>query len=92
VLVCSERKVLLAGGWFVVREKYCCLMADKPSEQGAHLYPLGPPKFPFPYLIASEKKGRVGAVSSSERRESAYRRERVEPLLALRLTRPPDDA
>jgi hypothetical protein len=24
---------LVAGGWFVVREKYCWLMADKPSEQ-----------------------------------------------------------
>jgi hypothetical protein len=26
---------LVAGGWFVVREKYCWLVADKPSEQGA---------------------------------------------------------
>jgi hypothetical protein len=25
---------LLAGGWFVTREKYCWLVADKPSEQG----------------------------------------------------------
>jgi hypothetical protein len=25
----------MAGGWFVQREKYCYLMADKPSEQGA---------------------------------------------------------
>jgi hypothetical protein len=35
VLVCSERKVLwlVVGGWFVLREKYCWLMADKPSEQ-----------------------------------------------------------
>jgi hypothetical protein len=32
VLICSERKVLLTGGWFVVREKYCWLVADKPSE------------------------------------------------------------
>jgi hypothetical protein len=24
---------LVAGGWFVVREKYCWLVADKPSEQ-----------------------------------------------------------
>jgi hypothetical protein len=23
---------LVAGGWFVVREKYCWLVADKPSE------------------------------------------------------------
>jgi hypothetical protein len=23
VLICSERKVLLAGGWFVLREKHC---------------------------------------------------------------------
>jgi hypothetical protein len=38
MLVCSERRVLLAGsvagGWFVVREKYCWLVADKPSEHG----------------------------------------------------------
>jgi hypothetical protein len=25
---------LIADGWFVVREKYCWLMADKPNEQG----------------------------------------------------------
>jgi hypothetical protein len=24
---------LVAGGWFVQREKYCWLVADKPSEQ-----------------------------------------------------------
>jgi hypothetical protein len=23
---------LVAGGWFVLREKYCWLVADKPSE------------------------------------------------------------
>jgi hypothetical protein len=28
---------LVAGGWFVVREKYCWLVADKPSEQAAAL-------------------------------------------------------
>jgi hypothetical protein len=28
-----ERKVLLAGCWFVLREKYCWLVADKPNEQ-----------------------------------------------------------
>jgi hypothetical protein len=28
---------LVAGGWFVLREKYCWLVADKPSEQGACL-------------------------------------------------------
>jgi hypothetical protein len=27
---------LVAGGWFVLREKYCWLVADKPSEQGAY--------------------------------------------------------
>jgi hypothetical protein len=27
---------LVAGGWFVVREKYCWLVADKPSEQATH--------------------------------------------------------
>jgi hypothetical protein len=26
---------LVAGGWFVLGEKYCWLVADKPSEQGA---------------------------------------------------------
>jgi hypothetical protein len=25
-------RVLLAGDWFVLREKYCWLVADKPSE------------------------------------------------------------
>jgi hypothetical protein len=25
---------LVAGGWFVLREKYCWLVADKPSERG----------------------------------------------------------
>jgi hypothetical protein len=27
---------LVAGGWFVLREKYYWLVADKPSEQGTH--------------------------------------------------------
>jgi hypothetical protein len=27
----------MAGGWFVLREKYCWLVADKPSEQAAKL-------------------------------------------------------
>jgi hypothetical protein len=27
---------LIAGGWFVLREKYCWLVADKPSEQAAY--------------------------------------------------------
>jgi hypothetical protein len=38
MLVCSERRVLLAGCWFVLREKYCWLVADKPSEQGGPLF------------------------------------------------------
>jgi hypothetical protein len=25
---------LVAGGWFILREKYCWLVADKQSEQG----------------------------------------------------------
>jgi hypothetical protein len=33
VLISSERRVLLAGCWLVLREKYCWLVADKPSEQ-----------------------------------------------------------
>jgi hypothetical protein len=28
---------LIAGGWFVLREKYYWLVADKPSEQGARV-------------------------------------------------------
>jgi hypothetical protein len=31
VLICSERKVLVAGGWFSERK---VLLADKPNEQG----------------------------------------------------------
>jgi hypothetical protein len=27
---------LVAGGWFIPREKYCRLVADKPSEQAVH--------------------------------------------------------
>jgi hypothetical protein len=37
VLVCSERKKycwLVVAGWFVLREKCCWLVADKPNEQG----------------------------------------------------------
>jgi hypothetical protein len=30
---------LVAGGWFVMREKYCWLVADKPSEQAGHMIP-----------------------------------------------------
>jgi hypothetical protein len=26
---------LIAGGWFVLREKYCWLVTDKPNEQAA---------------------------------------------------------
>jgi hypothetical protein len=29
-----ERKVLLTGCWFVLREKYCWLVAHKSNEQG----------------------------------------------------------
>jgi hypothetical protein len=28
---------LVAGGWFVLRGKYCWLLADKPSEQHDNL-------------------------------------------------------
>jgi hypothetical protein len=28
---------LVADGWFVLREKYCWLVADKPSEHGVNL-------------------------------------------------------
>jgi hypothetical protein len=48
VLICSERKVLLADCWwlFVLREKYCWLVADKPNEQGA-----GPQDWINPWAI-----------------------------------------
>jgi hypothetical protein len=29
---------LVAGGWFVLREKYCWLVSDKPSEQARRRY------------------------------------------------------
>jgi hypothetical protein len=31
---------LVAGGWFVLREKYCWLVTDKPSEQAASFQQL----------------------------------------------------
>jgi hypothetical protein len=34
VLIYSERST---AGWFVVREKYCCLVADKPREHAVTL-------------------------------------------------------
>jgi hypothetical protein len=37
---------MVAGGWFVVREKYCWLVADKPSEQGDQVF-----------IFFKEKKG-----------------------------------
>jgi hypothetical protein len=33
VLICSNRKVLLVGCWFILRENYW-LVTDKPNEQG----------------------------------------------------------
>jgi hypothetical protein len=33
VLVCSERRVLLAGCWWLVCSERKVLLADKPSEQ-----------------------------------------------------------
>jgi hypothetical protein len=47
--------VLVAGGWFAVREKYCWLADDKPSEQGVawkHKQTINPPLFFFlPLMI-----------------------------------------
>jgi hypothetical protein len=40
VLIFSERSWLVAGGWFVLREKYCWLVVDKPSEHGLSTLPL----------------------------------------------------
>jgi hypothetical protein len=42
---------LVAGGWFVLREKYCCLVADKPSEQGGQ--PHGPTPSRLEYMLAA---------------------------------------
>jgi hypothetical protein len=42
---------LIAGGWFVLREKYRSLVPDKPSEQGASLYTFE--KCAPPYAIRS---------------------------------------
>jgi hypothetical protein len=36
VLVCSERKVLLAGCWWLVYFERKVLLADKPSQQGGN--------------------------------------------------------
>jgi hypothetical protein len=32
---------LVAGGWFVLGEKYCWLVADKPSKQAVYLVNKG---------------------------------------------------
>jgi hypothetical protein len=32
--------LLIAGGWFVLKEKYCCLVTDKPSEHGVAKEPV----------------------------------------------------
>jgi hypothetical protein len=45
--------LLVAGGWFFLREKYCWLVADKPSEQAANLSTsVLPPKI-LPYFSPS---------------------------------------
>jgi hypothetical protein len=51
VLICSEEKYcrLVASGWFVLREKYCWLVADKPNEQGVYRLPFTPPLSGLPY-------------------------------------------
>jgi hypothetical protein len=47
VLICSDW--LIAGGWFVLREKYCWLVVDKPNEHGISVqgeaWMLGKPLF-----------------------------------------------
>jgi hypothetical protein len=40
----TEKELLaVADGWFVLREKYCWLVTDKPNEQGANFYPRPSP-------------------------------------------------
>jgi hypothetical protein len=34
VLIGFERKVLMTGGWFVLKEKYCWLVSDNLDEHG----------------------------------------------------------
>jgi hypothetical protein len=44
---------LVADGWFVLREKYCWLIADKPSEHGVGLErDLVQPGFFLPLVTA----------------------------------------
>jgi hypothetical protein len=52
MLVCSERRVLLAGCWFVVREKYYWLVADKPSEHDVGLREAAECPSTFNYSVA----------------------------------------
>jgi hypothetical protein len=42
-LLVLEKKCcwLVVGSWFVLREKYCCLVADKPNEQGVARHHFG---------------------------------------------------
>jgi hypothetical protein len=44
---------LVADGWFVLREKYCWLVADKPSEQAAKLLSAQL----YPYTCSQQIKG-----------------------------------
>jgi hypothetical protein len=43
--------LLVAGAWFVLREKYCWLVADKPSEQGADLAVPLPDLFIYLFIL-----------------------------------------
>jgi hypothetical protein len=43
---------LVAGSWFVLREKYCWLVADKPSEQAVN---PGLPKTTYILVHISKK-------------------------------------
>jgi hypothetical protein len=47
---------LVAGAWFVLREKYCWLVADMPNEHG--VAPFRPPSAQWPALRALKNKGK----------------------------------
>jgi hypothetical protein len=57
---------LVAGGWFVLREKYCWLVADKPSEQGDdHTDSISSAQQHLAHLRISEYAGEAVEISRS---------------------------
>jgi phosphomevalonate kinase len=69
MLVCSEGKVLLAGCWFVLKEKYCWLVADKPSEQGAIKKRMKSERIPV-----SKRRGNTQVLYSNHKNKYNWKR------------------